>query len=63
MSGEGWKQKKKMPKMSPNLMKTNPTDSKSVMDTKQNEFQTLPNYLIIQLLKNIEKRKQGHAAH
>ena len=56
--------KKKKPKMSPNLMKTNPTDSKSVMDTKQNEFQALPNYLIIKLLKNIEKRKQqGHGAH
>ena len=40
--------------MSPNLMKTNPTDSKSVMDTKQNEFQNLLNYLIIKLLKNIE---------
>ena len=50
--------------MSPNLMKTNPTDSKSLMDTKQNEFQALPNYLIIKLLKNIEKRKQqGHGAH
>ena len=50
-------EEKKMPKMSPYLMKINPTDSKSVMDTKQNEFQNLPNYLIIKLLKNIEKRK------
>ena len=32
VSGEGWKQKKKknMPKMSPNLMKTNPTEIQPV---------------------------------